>query len=111
MKIDIDLANKCILLHAMLEQVQATIDDLEGTNVYNRKIKHHAKSLAEAVQVQLTEWYNYHLKTEATQEKYLPVSRALEKAISATLAAQHSTHTVIPAFIESLEAGEVQITE
>ena len=109
MKIDIELANKCVILHALLEQAQSLLDDLEGTNMYSHKLKSSAKMFASELQKKVATWYSYNLQNESTQILYLQVCKDLDEATNALLQARPESYKVVPAFIEALESGELQI--
>jgi hypothetical protein len=104
----IALANKVVVLHALLEEAQNLIDALEGTNVYQRELKQTAKMFAKYLQKQVKTWYDYHLAVGTTQIKYFEVSKDLNSAISALLKTDVAIYKVIPAFIDAVENNEIQ---
>jgi hypothetical protein len=120
---EIELANKCVLLHTLLEASQELLDDLKGTNIYRHALKQTANAFSLELDEKIKTWYSRHVPVKvATKEEekeeekksvpqitFLKVSKDLSEAMNALIKACPTTYKVIPAFIEALEKGEVEI--
>lgn len=107
---NIILANKAVMLQALLEEIQPLLDDLEGTNMYQGEIKLHTKGLARAIANRINTWYDAHVKVVSTQFKYHDVSQDINATMRALFKSNPAVFKIVPSFIEALKAGKVETT-
>lgn len=105
---NIILGNKAVMIHALLEEVQSLMDDLENTSVYQKDVKHYAKRLAVAIEKRLNTWYDVNMKNETTQYKYQDTSKDVNATMRALFNSNPAVFKIVPSFIDALKKGKVE---